>query len=112
MVSINCYCKHCAFMLGQVSSVSYVLHLTKTSTFADAVFGGGGGANSRCTYVSNNFYVKTKESRPLGGGACRLCPLGSAKVNGTRIESKPMANLRLVTHTPDYKLVCGNIEKQ
>ena len=33
----------------------------------------GGGANSRCAYVSKNLYVKMKEFRPLGGR--RMPPL-------------------------------------
>ena len=34
-----------------------------------------GGTNSRGGYVSKNLYVKTNESGPLGGGACRWRPM-------------------------------------
>ena len=54
-------------------------------TVADPGFpvGGGvdlvvGGVNSRDSYVSKILYVKTKELRPLGGGARQTRPPRSA----------------------------------
>ena len=43
--------------------------------------GGGGGVDSRGSYVSKNLYVETNESGPLGKGMRRARPPGSANAN-------------------------------
>ena len=60
-------------------------------TVADPGFPLGGGANFRHASVLEIFYVKTKESEPLGG-ACRLRPLGSANVTAREKYCKMSTN--------------------
>ena len=48
-----------------------------------------GGVNSQYGY---KLYVKTKESEPLGGGACWLRPLGSANADILQCVLKKFAH--------------------